>query len=264
MSMRSRFAVLVAAVAVTAACGGGDKQETAQAPPPPASGAGATTAAPAAGAPAAKGDASISGKVTFAGTVPPAEKVKLSADPKCVEMHKEGMEKQPIQVKDGGLANVYVYVKSGVTGSYPAPTEAAEIDQQGCNYTPHVVAMQAGQPLKIKNNDDTLHNIHPRPTVNAEFNIGQPRKGMESTKTFDKKEVMFPVGCDVHPWMRAYISVLDHPFYAVTKEDGTFEIKGLPAGDYEVEAFHEKLKTMSQKISVKAGEKAKLDFDFKS
>jgi plastocyanin len=154
-------------------------------------------------------------------------------------------------------------VKSGVTGSYPVPTEPAMIDQNGCNYTPHVVGVQTGQPLKIKNSDDTLHNIHPRPTVNAEFNIGQPRKGMESTKTFDKKEVMFPVGCDVHPWMRAYISVNDNPFYAVTKEDGTFEIKGLPAGDYEIEAYHEKLKTMSQKVSVKAGESAKADFAFK-
>lgn len=260
MSIRNRFAVLVlAAVAVTAACGG-EKTETA--PPPPPAGA---AASPAAGAPAAApaGSETISGKVSFDGTVPPPEKVKLSADPKCVEMNKDGLEKQPIKVQDGGLANVFVYVKSGPTGSFPAPTEPAVIDQQGCNYTPHVVAMQAGQPLKIKNSDDTLHNIHPRPTVNAEFNIGQPRKGMETTKTFDKKEIMIPVGCDVHPWMRAYISVLDHPFYAVTKEDGTFEIKGLPPGDYEVEAYHEKLKTQTQKISVKAGEPAKVDFAFK-
>ena len=263
MSIRNRFAVLVlAAVAVTAACGGGEKQET-QAPPPAAGAAPpAATTGGAAGA-ATTGHETISGKVTFDGTVPPAEKIKLSADPKCAEMHKDGMEKQPIQVKDGGLANVFVYVKSGVSGTFPAPTEPVEIDQQGCNYTPHIVAMQTNQPLKIKNNDDTLHNIHPRPTVNAEFNIGQPRKGMESTKTFDKKEVMFPVGCDVHPWMRAYISVLDHPFYAVTKEDGTFEIKGLPPGDYEVEAYHEKLKTQTQKVTVKAGEPAKVDFAFK-
>jgi carboxypeptidase family protein len=262
MSMRNRFAVLVlAAVAVTAACGGGEKQET-QAPPPPAGEAAAPPAATT-GAAAPAGSETISGKVTFDGTVPPAEKVKLSADPKCAEMHKDGMEKQPIQVKDGGLANVFVYVKSGVSGTFPAPTEPAVIDQKGCNYTPHIVTMQTNQPLKIKNDDDTLHNIHPRPTVNAEFNIGQPRKGMESTKTFDKKEVMFPVGCDVHPWMRAYISVLDHPFYAVTKEDGTFEIKGLPPGDYEVEAYHEKLKTQTQKVTVKAGEPAKVDFAFK-
>ena len=261
MLIRNRFAVLVlAAFAVTAACGGGEKQESQPAPPP--AGAAAPPAATSGAAPAA-GNETISGKVTFDGTVPPPEKVKLSADPKCVELNKGGMEKQPIQVKDGGLANVFVYVKNGPAGSYPAPTEPAVIDQEGCDYKPHIVAMQAGQPLKIKNSDDTLHNIHPRPTVNAEFNIGQPRKGIETTKTFDKKEVMFPVGCDVHPWMRAYISVLDHPFYAVTKEDGTFEIKGLPAGEYEVEAYHEKLKTQTQKVSVKPGAPAKADFAFK-
>jgi plastocyanin len=262
MSIGNRFAVLVlAAVAVTAACGGGEKQETSA--PPPTAGAAAPPAA-AGGAAAPAGNGTIAGKVSFEGTVPPAEKIKLSADPKCVEMHKEGMEKQPIKVKDGGLADVYVYVKSGLPpGNYPPPAEPAVIDQKGCNYTPHIVTMQVGQALKIKNDDDTLHNIHPRPTVNAEFNIGQPRKGMESTKTFDKKEVMFPVGCDVHPWMRAYISVLDNPFYAVTKEDGTFEIKGLPPGDYEIEAYHEKLKTQTQKVSVKAGEPAKVDFNFK-
>jgi plastocyanin len=261
MLIRNRLAVLVlAAFAVTAACGGGEKQETQPAPPP--AGAAAPPAATGGAAPAA-GSETISGKVTFDGVVPPPEKVKLSADPKCVELNKGGLEKQPIKVKDGGLANVFVYVKNGPAGSYPAPTQAVEIDQQGCNYTPHVVAMQAGQPLKIKNSDDTLHNIHPRPTVNAEFNIGQPRKGMETTRTFDKKEVMIPVGCDVHPWMRAYISVLDHPFYAVTNEDGTFEIKGLPAGEYEVEAYHEKLKTQTQKVSVNPGAPAKADFAFK-
>jgi hypothetical protein len=158
-------------------------------------------------------------------------------------------------------------VKSGVKGTFPAPTEAALLDQKGCDYTPHMLVMRAGQPLRIRNSDDTLHNIHPRPQVNAEFNIGQPRKDMESVregeKGFAKPEVMIPVGCDVHPWMRAYISVLEHPFYAVTKENGTFEIKGLPAGEYEVEAFHGKLKTQTQKVTVKDGEAAALNFTYK-
>ena len=155
-------------------------------------------------------------------------------------------------------------MKSGVTGTYPAPdgSRSSSTSRAACT-TPHVIGVQAGQPIKITNSDDTLHNIHPRPTVNAEFNIGQPRKGMESTKTFDKKEVMIPVGCDVHPWMRSYISVLDHPFFAVTKDDGTYEIKDLPAGDYEVEAFHEKLKTQTGKVTVKDGEAAKLDLTYK-
>jgi len=238
---------------VAAACGGAP--EPSPAPPP-------DTAAPAAG-PAGGGTGSITGKVTFDGTVPPAEKVKTSADPKCQAMHPQGLEKQSVQVTDGGLAHVFVYVKSGVSGSYPPPSEPVLLDQQGCTYHPHVIGVQANQPIKIRNSDDTLHNIHPRPTINAEFNIGQPRKGMESTKTFDKQEIMIPVGCDVHPWMRSYISVVDHPFFAVSKDDGSFEIKGLPAGEYEVEAYHEKLKTASGRVTVKDGEAATLDLSYK-
>jgi len=259
MSMRKSLAVVAfAAPLALVACGGGEKQEA-----PAAAPASTTAAAPAADAGAAKGSASIAGKISFAGTAPAAEKIKVSADPYCQKEHKDGLERKVVDVKDGGLKDVFVYVKSGVTGTYPAPTEAVELDQQGCMYKPHIVVLQVGQPLKIKNNDETLHNIHPRPAVNSEFNIGQPRKGMESTKTFDKKEVMIPVGCDVHPWMRSYISVMDNPFFAVTDEDGKFEIKGLPAGEYEIEAVHEKLKSQTGKITVKDGEKATLDLSYK-
>jgi len=259
MSMRKSLAVVAfAAPLALVACGGGEKQEA-----PAAAPATTTAAAPAAEAGAAKGSASIAGKISFAGTAPAAEKIKVSADPYCQKEHKDGLERKVVDVKDGGLKDVFVYVKSGLTGTYPAPTEAVELDQQGCMYKPHMVVLQVGQPLKIKNNDETLHNIHPRPAVNSEFNIGQPRKGMESTKTFDKKEVMIPVGCDVHPWMRSYISVLDNPFFAVTDEDGKYEIKGLPPGEYEIEAVHEKLKSQTGKITVKDGEKATLDLSYK-
>jgi hypothetical protein len=245
------------ALPLLVSCGGeAPKSET-----PAASTAAAPAAAP------AGGSGTVSGKISFEGSVPAADKVKLNADPKCAAMHKDGLERWQVHVKDGGLADVLVYVKSPVSGTYPAPTEAALLDQHGCDYTPHMLTMRAGQPLKIRNSDDTLHNIHPRPTQNAEFNIGQARKGMESVregeKGFNKPEVMIPVGCDVHPWMRAYISVFEHPFYAVSKEDGTFEIKGLPSGEYEIEAFHGKLKNQSQKVTVKDGETAKLDFAFK-
>jgi len=179
-------------------------------------------------------------------------------------MHPGGLERQTVDTSGGGLRDVLVYVKSGVSGTYPAPTEPVLLDQKGCMYHPHIITVQAGQPLKIRNSDDTLHNIHPRPVVNQEFNIGQPRQGMESTKTFDKAEVPIPVGCDVHPWMRSYIAVLNHPFFAVTKEDGTYEIKGLPPGEYEIEAWHEKLKNQTQKVTLKDGEKAKADFTYKS
>jgi plastocyanin len=173
------------------------------------------------------------------------------------------MERQPIHVKDGGLADVLVYVKSPVSGTYAAPADPVTLDQKGCDYSPHMVTMQAGQGLKIRNSDDTLHNIHPRPTANEEFNFGQAKQGMEKTRVFDKAEVMIPVGCDVHPWMRAYISVFTNPFYTVTKEDGTFEIKGLPAGEYEIEAFHGKLKSQTQKVTVKSGEATALNFAYK-
>ena len=256
------FALLILSALYLAACGGSEPAGTQSAPTAPK----AEAAAPAA-APAAAGSASVSGKISFEGTVPPAEKVKLNADPKCAAMHKEGLERWQLHVKDGGLADVLVYVKSGAKGTYPIPSEAVLLDQKGCDYSPHMVAMRAGQPLKIRNSDDTLHNIHPRPTANPEFNIGQPRQGMESVregeKGFTKPEVMIPVGCDVHPWMRAYISVFDHPFYAVSNEGGTFEIKGLPAGEYEIEAFHGKLKGQTQKLTVKDAEAAKLDFSFK-
>jgi hypothetical protein len=248
------FLMILGAAALAVRCGGGEPARPAASP---------ATAAPA--APAASGTASLAGKVAFEGTPPAPEKARLAADPKCAAMHKEGLERTAIKVTNGGLADVLVYVK--VKGSFPVPAEPALLDQQGCDYHPHMLVMRAGQPLKIRNSDDTLHNIHPRPQVNAEFNIGQPRQGMESLregdKGFSKPEIGIPVGCDVHPWMRAYISVLEHPFYAVTKADGTFEIKGLPAGEYEVEAFHGKLKTQTQKATLKDGEAATLNFTYK-
>jgi hypothetical protein len=207
-----------------------------------------------------RGTASLSGRISLEGPAPAAENVKLAADPKCSSVHEGGhLERRLVDTRGGGLADALVYVKTGISGGYPAPAEPALIDQKGCDYSPRMLAMQAGQPLTIRNSDDTLHNIHPRPQVNAEWNIGQPRQGMESTRTFDKPENLIPIGCDVHPWMRAWISVLPHPFFAVTKADGRYEIKGLPAGQYEVEVLHPKLKPATQGIAVKDGEAARLD-----
>lgn len=248
---KSLALVALGSVLLLSACGGGSEapQQDTAAP--------AAETAPAAAA--ATGTASISGRISFEGTPPAADKVKLSADPKCAAVHPDGLERSAVKVKDGGLADVVVYVKSGVSGSYPTPSEPVLLDQDGCDYHPHMLGVMVGQSLKIRNSDDTLHNIHPRPQQNAEFNLGQPRKGMESTKTFDKAETMIPVGCDVHPWMRAYVSVFTHPFFAITKEDGTFEIKGLPAGEYEIEALHGKAKPVSGKVTLKDGESAKFD-----
>jgi plastocyanin len=252
MLTKSLALVTLGTLPLLVACGGSEPP----APPPTQAAQPAKPAAPAGGA-----TASISGKISFEGQAPAGDKIKLT--PECKAMHPNGLERQAVKVKDGGLADVYVYVKSPVSGSYPAPTTPVVLDQNGCNYSPHIVALQVGQSLTIRNSDEMLHNIHPRPTLNTEFNIGQPRKGMESSKTFDKAEVMIPVGCDVHPWMRSYISVAANPFFAVTAEDGSFTIKNLPAGEYEIEAVHEKLKTLTAKVTVKDGEAAKLDLTFK-
>jgi hypothetical protein len=135
------------------------------------------------------------------------------------------------------------------------------LDQVGCQYVPHVLGVQVGQPLTIRNSDGLLHNIHPSPTVNKEFNVGQPRN-MDTTRTFDQVEMGIPVSCEVHGWMSAYINVLDHPFFAVTGDDGSFTIKGLPPGDYTLEAWHEQYGPQTMQVTVGAKETKPVDFTF--
>jgi plastocyanin len=155
-------------------------------------------------------------------------------------------------------------VKSGLTKTFDKPTTAVELHQTGCHYVPHVFGMMAGQRLDIVNDDDTLHNIHAMPTDsnNKEFNKGQPNKGMKSSATFAHPEVMVHFKCDVHPWMSAYVGVLDNPFYSVTGDDGAFSLKGLPAGEYEVAAWQEKYGEQVQKVKVGDGEAKTIDFKF--
>ncbi len=244
--MDRRALSLVALLPLAAACGGKPAATTGQ-------GAAVFTGK--------LGTATLSGRILFQGRPPAPEKIAVTADPACAAQHKDGLLRQPVLVKDGGLANVVVHVRNAA-GTYRPPTEAVELVQRGCEYFPHVIALQAGQPLRVVNDDDTLHNVHPRPSLNEEWNLGQPERGASNTKTFDRPEVMFPMGCDVHPWRRAWVSVLPSPFFAVSGEDGRFEIKNLPAGEWEVEAVHETLKSQTQKVTVKEGETARLDFTF--
>ena len=223
----------------------------------------ATARGPAPAEPAETGTASVSGKVSFEGAAPAPEVLPVIRDAVCQALHPKGLEMRAIDVQGGGLARVLVYVKSGLSATFPAPTEPVVIDQQGCTYVPPLVVVQVGQPLKIRNSDNTFHNVHTWSTVNAAFNIAQPRKGMEATRTFEKPEILFPVRCDIHPWMRASIAVLPHPFHAVTGPDGTFTIGGLPAGEYEIEAVHEKLEALTRKVTVKDGQVVQLNFSFK-
>jgi plastocyanin len=213
----------------------------------------------------AEDNAAITGKATLDGDAPKMKKIKMDADPQCQAMHadKPATSEEVVVGGGGALKNVFVYVKSGLTGTYEAPKTPAMITQKGCTYTPHVFGIQVGQLLEIKNEDDTLHNIHALPTTNEEFNKGQPAGSPDIKRKFAKPEVMVKFKCDVHPWMSAYVGVVENPFYGTTGDDGTFALKGLPAGTYEVEAWHEKYGTQTQKVTVGAGESKAVEFKFK-
>jgi len=208
----------------------------------------------------------VKGVVTLDGAAPKNEAIKMNADPVCVRENKTPQFQETYQVGSDGksLANVFVYVKDGLGNYvYDTPTTSAKIDQKECRYHPHVFGMRVGQPLEIVNSDPTLHNIHAMPKANSEFNNGQPIQGMKMTHTFDKKEVMVPFKCDVHGWMNAYVGVLDHPYFAVTGDDGKFELKDLPPGTYTIEAWHEKLGPMTQSVTLGQKESKDVTFSFK-
>jgi plastocyanin len=209
---------------------------------------------------------SISGKAVLQGAAPGEKPIKMDADPYCAKSHPtQATTRHYVTGAGGGLANVFVYVKDGLAGKkFPAPTQTKVLDQKDCLYVPYVMGVQVGQPLDIINSDGTLHNVHCVAKANGEFNLSQPSKGMKNTKSFSKPEIMVQFKCDVHPWMFAYVGVVDHPFFAVTKEDGTFSITGLPPGEYTLEAWHHKGGTLTQKVKVEAGEAKAPDFAFKA
>ena len=212
----------------------------------------------------ASGSASITGHVKLTGTAPARAKIKMDADPFCVQQHTSPvLSEDAIVGGQGELANVFVYVKDGVQGSYPAPTTPVVLTQKGCWYTPHVFGIQSGQPLEVVNEDATMHNVNAKPKANTPFNLAQP-KPMKSTKAFSKPEVPVSFKCNVHPWMTAYAGVVAHPFFAVSGADGSFTISGLPAGTYTVEAWQEKFGAQSQSVTVADGESKAVEFTFKA
>ncbi len=207
----------------------------------------------------------LTGRVVLTGDAPANPPIKMSADPFCGGQHPNGATFENFVVKDGGLDNVFVYVKDGLGNYYfDPPAEPAKLDQQGCQYRPHVLGVRVGQPLEISNSDETMHNVHAMPEANREFNLGQPIKRQVDHRTFTAREVMVPFKCDVHNWMQAFVGVMDHPYFAVTHDGGTFALEKLPAGTYTVEAWHERLGAQTQKVTIAEKQPAEVTFTFKA
>lgn len=273
MSLRKYLQLLFALTLVLAvACGQGkevvesDEGEDDHAAPASDTATAGGTAAPAAAAPVNADAAAISGLVKFEGAAPKMGPLQMGADSFCAAHHKAApaIDEEVIVGPAGELANVIVYVKETPGGSYPAPTTPAVLDQQGCQYRPHVSAVQVGQPVQIKNSDATLHNVHAMPEVNRQFNEGQPVQGMVSTKKFDQVETKpFRIKCDVHGWMKSYMAVLPHPFHGVSQMNGSFSIANLPPGSYTLVAWHEKYGQQEQPVTVGPKEQKQVTFTFK-
>jgi len=206
----------------------------------------------------------LTGKINFTGAAPSQKAIDMSMDPACKD--REGAQEANREVRtgeDGSLANVFVYVKDGLGDqAFVAPSEPVKLNQKDCAYEPRVFGVQAGQPIQISNSDPTLHNVHAMPENQKKFNLGMPMQGMKFMKKFDKPEVMVKIKCDVHPWMRAYAGVVTHPYFAVTGADGAYEIKDVAPGTYTLEAWHEKLGTQTQQVTVAEDGKAEINFTF--
>ena len=211
----------------------------------------------------------VTGKVAFDGAKPKPHRIMMDQDPVCVKKHNGAVFAEDDDVNSNNtLPNVFVYVKAGAEKYvFTPPSDPVTLDQDGCMYKPHVLGIMVGQTLNIVSSDATTHNIHPMPKDNREWNMSQPPGAAPIQQKFAREEVMIPVKCNQHPWMRAYVGVLKTPFYAVTGSDGTYTIKGLPPGDYTIGAWTAKGgvdgQTQEQKVTVGAKESKTVDFSFK-
>lgn len=217
-------------------------------------------------------EGTISGTVSYTGAAPEAKKIDTSADAACTSKS-PNLTTEEWVVKDGKLANTYVYIKDGTLAdgskindyTSDPPSAAATLDQNGCHYKPHVLGVVVNQAINITNSDPTTHNIHFTPKNNPDWNQSQPNGAAPLQHKLARAEVLVPVKCNQHPWMKSYVAVSKHPFFAVTAEDGSFTIKGVPPGKYTVVAWHEGGATGTEKpmeVTVTANGTAKADFSF--
>jgi hypothetical protein len=262
-SMRSSLALGLGLLVLSTACGGGKSEDSTT-----------NKSSSTAKAYVAKGDeGTITGTIAYNGTPPAPKKIDTSADAVCGQKN-PNLETDDNKVANGKLANVFVYIKDGKLAdgtkitdySFATPSEPVVLDQNGCHYVPHVIGIQTNQTLKVTNSDPTQHNIHPSPKVNEEWNQSQSNGAPPIEKKFARAEVLIPVKCNQHPWMKSYIGVLKHPFFAVSAADGTFTIKGVPPGTYTVVAWHEGgaegMSLPPKQVTVSAKGSASADFAF--
>jgi plastocyanin len=249
--MRSILAIAGCALLLVSSC---SKQEAPKSTPPPD---------------AQRVDAAragtVTGRVTIEGPVPANAPIKMGGDRVCTDAHKDGAMAETFVSENGGLGNVFVYIKDGLGKYYFDPPAApVRLDQRGCQYQPHVFGVQVGQNVEFVNSDATGHNVHALPNTNQEFNFSQFIQKQTDTKFFTAPEVMIRFKCDMHNWMSAYGGVLPHPYFAVTPAAGVFELKNVPAGTYTLEAWHEKLGTTTQQITLGEKESKAITFSFKA
>jgi plastocyanin len=209
--------------------------------------------------------ASVRGSVHFEGKRPTSKRISMDAEEICQDLQKSPVYDDLVLVgKEGGLANVFVYIKTGLEGKAFAPAQTAVVlDQRGCQFVPRVVALRAGQTLRVRNSDPVSHNIHPMPQNNRDWNQHQSPQAPDLQRRFAHPEVMIPVKCNVHNWMKSYIGVLDHPYFAVTGPSGEFSLENLPAGQYTLVAWHETLGERSQTVDLPARQSESVTFRFR-
>ena len=244
------LALVLAALALASACAG---KEVAPPPAPP----GAIAAGQ------SIGTAAITGRVTFEGPAPERRAIRVTTEAACHRPGTELLAEDLIVGAGGALRNVYVHVVSGLGDRvFAAPVEPAVMNQEGCRFDPHVVDVQAGQIVEFGNDDPIVHNVRAAADGDASFNVSMPGNGKKKVRRFFTAPGVVRIRCDIHAWMSGYIPVESHPFHRVTGDDGTFALRGLPAGTYTVEAWHEKLGRRTLTATVADGATATLDFKF--
>ncbi len=208
---------------------------------------------------------SISGTITYNGATRASKILSMDAEEGCEKLHSAPVSEDRILVSEGGgLANAFVYIKTGLEGrEFPPPAESVILDQRGCQFVPRVLALRTGQTLAVKNSDPVSHNIHPTPKANRDWNQQQPPGAPDLQRKFAIPEVMIPVKCNVHNWMRSYIGVLDHPFLAVTDAAGKFDWRDLPPGKYTLAVWHEALGELTQELTVEVNKPVTVALEFR-